>query len=337
MNSNDNEEHEYELDADVEIPDNPSEDDLVEALDKVYEYHLEELDLGGSPGAQSRRAKMMVRDVARVYHPHRDDLEEMDATAQIKAYAASGDMAQDTLFKVYENKLEDLGSEEFAAEDEDDDSDTGTSGGKTYPETFVRDHVDHVVKHVPSDESAVATYTWVLEDGSEFSTEREHLAPNSFAHAIYDYTDHVVEEYHSDGFKESDKSWTSYIKRFIESNKVEEDNIGDLTYVIEHIESQLNGRTPVSEIEEAAYGKDPYIEDPDDEYMWVPNRVIKDALAEYETVQYQDLTREMHSRGIKGPKNSKPMSVGDGPNGGQVRFWQITQDFADLNWGDFDE
>ncbi|MDF9748310.1 hypothetical protein [Natrinema salsiterrestre] len=255
---------------------------------------------------------------------HAGNTERTTIDALLKSYAGNATVKKSTLEETFADTLADLESD---VGDED-------SGGDESPtviplDVFLDDHVEKVIKHVPTDASADARYTWVLDTGERVETVRQHNALNHFADEIHDVSEYVVARETSDA---CDLAWYLYVRLFIRENKVEREETGERTLAIEDLQADLNRREVMSEIDDAATSRQIYLPDEDADYVWIPNKIIQFIVTDYE-IDMQDLAREMDNRNQRGPRQSEVKDAAST----QMRFWQLDRDFADFDGGDSDD
>lgn len=170
---------------------------------------------------------------------------------------------------------------------------------------FVEAHVEHVIQEYTTDSSTNYTWAWYLDDGSKFTTTREHYEPGKFAY-LASISDYDVAPRLSEGVG---VEWEAWIMEHLQLVADRIEVRGPRAKAVDDLREIL-GEIPVYEDKAPAVERDmPYREDA--ETLWIPQRCIRLALRDYE-VSRMDFFIEMDTQGY---------NVGDSEQLESGRYW----------------
>jgi len=282
-------------------------------------------DIEDNPAAEGNLAGEFAETLAKAYHNGDADIVVIDRL--LGQFARNADVKKSKLERTYESYVDNFASVE---EEKDDENDSGPV--VIPPDKLLQNHVEKVIKYVPTDASADARYIWVFDTGDTAETKYQHLATNHFSDEVYNQVGIIVDDSTSD---DCELAWRKYVRIFIENHKEERTETGDRTLAVEDLRAEIERRSATSVKDDAAMSSLPWVnEEEDEDILHVPSDLVQRVLVDYDTITARDLQVELDARDVK-KGNVKQTSAA----GTLVRFWPLNIDFADvsINGGEDDE
>ena len=296
---------------DTEKPEEDNEEgnesvDLTEAWTRFQSEVAQAANTPEEVAAAEELAKECARAVA-------DGGSEATADSLLKESSKSVGTRKSKLQEIYDEKLEEL---------EDDDEDA-----RPRLDQLIKHQLERLVISRSTDHFTETKYQWYFSDPyTVLETSGEHRDPTQFRTQYLDSTAMNVRP-PSDGIDR----WYEWISKYIDREESKEDGVaevretvGERTRAVNDVQEMLSGKQALTDLTQAVRTNRLYIEEEDDDIVFVSNDQIDRVLSSHESVKFRTLQAEMDARDIlTGP--SKQTSTSEIAT---VTLWRVRRDWV---------